>query len=630
MKWLVPLGLLGLLGLIVLLIIYLIKPNFQKKAVSSTYVWKLSLKMRRKRNPINRMQDILLLLCQILAITCCALIMAQPVLEAFRPAPVNRKIAVIEASASMMAGLDGETRFDRALQGVRELADEVMADEGEISVILAGESARTLTVRTTPRTYAELTAALDELAGQAASACYHGSADVEGAMALAEQILDETPDAEVLYYSSKSYLNPGMVEVVDVTDPEEFNVAILDCTAVLEENFYSFEVDLASYGRDSDVTVYCEIYGANGAETGVTRYDLDVWLEGDQPKTLVFDAESTESTGIYAYQYAYFYINVEDSFTYDNMFYVYGGTKETIRIQYASSIPNIYFRGGIMSLRDTLRSRWDIEFVEINTNQKQPETMGFDFYIFERYTPSALPTDGVVMLVNPPALPQGLGMNLTGAVQTGNMYLSATGEHAVTDGVNAAEIFLSRCTVMTFSEDYEILLTCGRGTPAYAVRNDPSTKIVVMPFELQNSDGSIVLEFPKLFLRTFNYFFPSTIERNNFEVGESVQLNARATSLTVSGQGEEFELTDLPQEIVLNTYGTYTLSQVLFTNEEVFENFYVKIPNAESDFVTPIPELENPHVEALPEDEDYDLILFLAGALVLLLFVEWAIASRTQ
>ena len=37
MKWLVPLGLLGLLGLIVLLIIYLIKPNVQKKAVSSTW-----------------------------------------------------------------------------------------------------------------------------------------------------------------------------------------------------------------------------------------------------------------------------------------------------------------------------------------------------------------------------------------------------------------------------------------------------------------------------------------------------------------------------------------------------------------------------------------------------------------
>lgn len=63
MNWLVPLGFLGLLGLLALLLIYLIKPNFQKKSVSSTYVWKLSFRFQKKRNPITRVQDILLLIC---------------------------------------------------------------------------------------------------------------------------------------------------------------------------------------------------------------------------------------------------------------------------------------------------------------------------------------------------------------------------------------------------------------------------------------------------------------------------------------------------------------------------------------------------------------------------------------
>ena len=78
MNWLVPLGFLGLLGLLALLLIYLIKPNFQKKSVSSTYVWKLSFRFQKKRNPITRVQDILLLICQILAIVALAFIMAQP------------------------------------------------------------------------------------------------------------------------------------------------------------------------------------------------------------------------------------------------------------------------------------------------------------------------------------------------------------------------------------------------------------------------------------------------------------------------------------------------------------------------------------------------------------------------
>ena len=109
-----------------------------------------------------------------------------------------------------------------------------------------------------------------------------------------------------------------------------------------------------------------------------------------------------------------------------------------------------------------------------------------------------------------------------------------------------------------------------------------------------------------------------------------MQLNARADSLAVSGQGEEFTLTQLPSEIKLSEYGTYTLSQTLFTGETVVENFYVKIPNAESDFVTIADTLVNPYVEAVPEEEDYDLILFIAGALVFLLFLEWWLSRRTQ
>ena len=53
MKILTPLGLLGLLGILVLILIYIIKPNYQQKYISSTYVWKLSLKYKKKKIPHN-------------------------------------------------------------------------------------------------------------------------------------------------------------------------------------------------------------------------------------------------------------------------------------------------------------------------------------------------------------------------------------------------------------------------------------------------------------------------------------------------------------------------------------------------------------------------------------------------
>ena len=244
MKWLVPLGFLGLLGLVVLLIIYLIKPNYQKKAVSSTYVWKLSLKFRKKRNPINRLQDLLLLICQILAILACTFVMAQPVLAAFRPEPVTQKVCIIDGSASMLAETDGETRFDRAVQQIGTLAQSVTEGKGEITVIVAGETADYVSVRTTADTLSELSTKLDDMLGNAIKYCCYGPADVEGAMRLAEQVLNQTPQADVLFYTAKSYIDKGTVEIVDVSDPSEYNVAILDGQAVLEENYYTFEVEL--------------------------------------------------------------------------------------------------------------------------------------------------------------------------------------------------------------------------------------------------------------------------------------------------------------------------------------------------------------------------------------------------
>ena len=49
MMLLTPLGLLGLIGLLIWLIIYIIKPNYQQKMISSTFVWKLSLKYKKKK-----------------------------------------------------------------------------------------------------------------------------------------------------------------------------------------------------------------------------------------------------------------------------------------------------------------------------------------------------------------------------------------------------------------------------------------------------------------------------------------------------------------------------------------------------------------------------------------------------
>ena len=45
------LGFLGLIGVAALIVIYILKPKYREKMVSSTFMWRLSLKYGKKQPP---------------------------------------------------------------------------------------------------------------------------------------------------------------------------------------------------------------------------------------------------------------------------------------------------------------------------------------------------------------------------------------------------------------------------------------------------------------------------------------------------------------------------------------------------------------------------------------------------
>ena len=75
--------------------------------------------------------------------------------------------------------------------------------------------------------------------------------------------------------------------------------------------------------------------------------------------------------------------------------------------------------------------------------------------------------------------------------------------------------------------------------------------------------------------------------------------------------------------------GTYTLTQAdVFSGEEIIERVYVRIPSQESNIW-----YEHDAIEAPFEMEDNseflkDLLIYIAAALVFLLFAEWWLKSR--
>lgn len=636
MTWLTPIGFLGLIGLIVLLIIYLIKPNYQNKMISSTFVWKLSLKYRKKRIPVSKLRNLLLIIAQILTICACAFILAQPhIMSEETVEKYSEKIVILDASASMLTEYEGEKRFDRAVKDIQALTEEVFKNDSKVSVILAAGKASFIFQRADSTSKADVEEKLMALTDPAAYQCTYGSADIEGAVKLAEQVTEENPDCEVLLYTGNTYIDSGDIEVKPMAHEKEWNLSILDATAELVENFYEIRVDIACYGKDIDTMLYIDVYNAedeNGA-VKTEKYAINVRCTGDEKQTIVVGAnEQTahEKLRAVAYDYIHIYVQEVDSFSYDNTIYLYGGNAPVLNVQYVSPLPNPFFEGALYALRGQLRQEWDINVkkVDLSLGEKY-EMEGFDVYIFEHQMPETLPADGLVILSNPNRVPNGAGFYLGNTVGNGQSqaYLKPGEESELMNRVDAEKIAISKYTKFTMYDNYIPLMYCGED-PVVLAKNDTNEKIVVMSFSLNYSNFAVTHYFPLFMYNLIESCIPSTVEDYMYEVYDDVTLNSRGDDLSVVGPDVNEVLTEFPAQITVMQPGAYTLTQTPISGVEVVESFFVKIPAAECNTARVVETLSNPYTEKIDESFDYDLLLYFALALVALLFVEWWLQSR--
>ena len=641
MKWITPLGFLGLISLAVLLLIYLLKPNYQQKVVSSTHVWKLSLRYRKKRLPISRLRNLILFICQMLILTACAFMLAQPIIAANSLPENTEKILIIDSSASMQASKGADTRFDRAVDEVRETANNVLRGGGTVSVIIADSAPRFLVQRIGSESTGELNTALDGLK------CANGGSNTDKAMELAEAVLAENPSAEVVLYTGTRYTDASGVTVVDVGEEGEWNAAVLDVTESVVDGAYTFTVKVASYGKDIRLRVALAVNDINDSEineqdgisypgTGQTLHLYEeVECVGDAVQTVVFDTKNLEGLGgddnefavVYSYTSAHVVIeDVDDCIPGDNSFDLYGGKKQKMRVQYYSTDANLFFYGAIMTLRKNYEKRWDFEFKVVDNGQ--PATEGYDLYIFEHTMPEVLPTDGVSILVNPNKAPQGSDIVLGETVQR-EATLEPGLPSPITQVLKLDGIELNEYTQLQSYDGYEVLLHFA-GDPVFLVRNEETAKTAVFTFRLGMSTLSVAPEFPLLVYNLFEYYLPATVGKNVFAVGEEINVNARGPVLTVAGPGVREDLDEFPAKLEFSQPGTYTLSQTLISDETVTDYIYVRIPAEQSNICRVEHVLEAPYAEKNDGLLDTDLMIWFAVALVALIVAEWVLQAREQ
>ena len=667
MTLLTPLGLLGLLGIAVLILIYIIRPNYLQKFVSSTFVWKLSLKYKKKRIPVSKLRNILLIICQILALASCAAILANPAKILKQQATNAEIIVILDSSASMRATYEGGTRFEEAVYQALDLIDYTFAGNGTVSVIVAESRAKMIAQQFGVSRQQEIHNSLLDMVDY--DECAYGTADIDGAVLLSESLVNENPDAVVYVFTDNEYyFVPEGVNVEVIRGEEDTNIAIVNAYSEMDDNYFNFYVEIACYGMDAVVPVTLQILNPNLSEDdpqdGILNtfvIEESIYCKSNRTHKVSFlntftfaKTELIESENItyvevpkekcaYSYAAANIFVgeaNTEggvstssiDSFSLDNSYNLYDGKKQQVKVQYYSTLPNRFVSGALGVIQSNLMDSHDVKINEVKVGE-DPELSGYDLYIFEHETPRVLPEDGVVIVFDPDSMPANTGVKIVGKRGfSASVPTNLVNEHPLIAAFNTEAITIYECTRLSYDEEeYKVLLECD-GVPVFLVKETLTSKIVILPFSIHLSNWAVQNEFPIFWFNLFEHFFPSTTEKSSYEVNEKIMLKSRGSALEVSLNGELLDtFVDFPAELTVSVPGTYELSQETLAvngvgnvvNAVLNESVYVRIPEVESNILNTLDSLPNPYVNTDRSIFYGDLLLFVAAALVTLLFAEW-------
>ncbi len=675
MSLLIPLGLLGLLGVVALIIIYIIKPNYQQKYITSTYVWQLAKKYRKKKIPLNRLRDILLIICQILIVTACALILAKPALITGSQTEKPEIVAVIDSSASMLTKDEsGETRFERAVSATRKLVSDTLKANGTVTVVLANESPYYLL-----QSIGEdgLIAADETLSALTIEDCGYGVSDINGAMKMCENVIEINPQAQVYLYTDNDYYNvpEGVVlKRSEVLGEDEWNASILNAYVEKIDNYYNLTVEVACYSeKPRTLSVKAIITGANVVLSGDVPTEItltdDVPCKDSEKYKISWQSVVTEENagGDHLRVYNLYdetlkvddrFFNFDkiaitvsadsqsgDSLLVDDSFEIYGGKKHEVKIQYYSKLDNKpgqnpFVRATLFALQSKYADDWLISIDEVPEGGT-PAVKGYDYYVFEHAMPDAMPEDGFVFLIHPDKAPTGSGLNIAGEISVpdkdgkdgGELALGMDGDgSALLKSIEPTNIYVKKYTRITkYDDSYKCIMTTNDGYPALLFKDDPAFKVAVLTFSLHYSNLPLRPEFPLLMDNIFNYVFKPATDKYSYEVNEKVQLDCTGDSLTITGVDTELKYTAFPNEYKVTSVGTYTITQpVSFLGSDdngkvvtFVDTIFVHVNESELNIFAVYDELSDPFGARVTVDYHKDLLFYLAIALVAILFIEW-------
>ena len=607
MTFLYPLGLLGLIGIPVLIIIYIIKSKYTEQTVSSTYLWKLSERFLKKKNPLSRLTGLISLILQILAVLAISLTIAHPVLTVSGAA--QDICFVLDGTDSMqMQQKDGITRFEAGKEEIRTLIED--ATDGSIfTLYYVGDKTTAVFERTDNKEAA--VSLLDSLEYS------FSDASLADAHALAQAYFNDHSAAQVYLVTDKGYQTHENIRLIRLCDESAQNYGLGGVTYAVQGETVSVSGNVTSYRSDATLTL--ELY-ADGGEQPVATSAVVVKREKATPFQLLATVSEFSSLTVRVAE--------ADVLGYDNSVVLFDPqSDDTYKILLVSDRP--FFVEAVLGAVGKTN-------VTVKSTEDYVGDLGYGLYIFDTFTPASMPLDGAIWLINPLSSSDDLGFSVQGEVVLAEpdvLQLSRDSSSAVqtlTAGMTGEEVHLTRYVKCGLYRKFTTLMTYQGNPVVFAGTNNYGNRLCVFAFDLHDSNIAMRMDFVALVRNLAEYSFPAVLEQTNFVCGDTVQINVLANTDSIrvdspTGRVQYLGVQSAVASFVPAEAGVHTVTMTVAGSQRTFY-IHAAIPEAERNPVVAEKELSLTG-QATPGgfDGTYDALILMFILLSLLFAADWVV-----
>jgi hypothetical protein len=572
MNLLAPLGLtLGLLLIPALILLYLLKVRRRDYEVGSTFLWNHLLRDIAAHEPWQRLHPSVMLFAQLLAICLLVYAVARPFYVAQAEESIHG-IVLLDGSASMQMTDVSPSRFEAARGEARRIIRE-LPDDSLATLIVVKAKPEVLAAGIADRQ--QVLQALDR------ATVSGGTGDLRQALLLAGALNSDRKRARVYLISDGSFpdsqeIDPGGLELSFIQiGVSSDNRAISTLSARPDpQNAHRYQVfaRVRNYSDHPIQDVLAITADGNPADSREVR------LGPQSAQDYVFNDLPVGTKTVEAR------LSTPDAMPLDDQAYAVLDVRRTAQVLLVTG-GNLYLEKvmGLIPNTELFRSQ-PRRYFTLDADK-------YDLVVFDTFVPDVIPR-GNILLINPP---DSQLLTVEGEVRRPKIR-DWDRDAPLLQFVDLKDVAIGRATRLTVPSWGRSLIQSEDAPLMIAGERENRQRIVVLPFDLRQTNLPLTPSFPILMLNVMGYLEPpGQVDTRDLRPGDLVNISPllQTDEITVrkpdgttagfksAGQPLRFDQTALP--------GIYTATQKV-SNVAVSQEVFAVNPSSEKESdVRPMP-----------------------------------------